>query len=104
MNTTTADTGYTTTTEPTDQPTYDRPAARRLRRSTDDAMLAGVASGLARYLGADVTLVRIATAALAIFTGAGLALYIAAWLLIPADGEDQSIAESWIASRRNRSV
>lgn len=93
MNTTTADTGFTTT---------DRPATRQLRRSTDDAMLAGVASGVARYLGADVTLVRIITAALAIFTGAGVALYIAAWLLIPADGDDQSIAQSWIADRQNR--
>jgi phage shock protein C len=101
MNTTTADTGFTTTT--TDRPAA-RPAARQLRRSTDDRMLAGVASGLARYLDADVTLVRIITAALAIFTGAGVALYIAAWLLIPADGDDQSIAQSWIASRRSRSI
>jgi phage shock protein C len=96
MSTTTADTGSTTT--------YDRPAARQLRRSTDDKMLAGVASGLARYLGADVTLVRVITAALAIFTGAGVALYIAAWLLIPADGDDQSIAQSWIAGRQHRSI
>lgn len=95
MNTTTADTGFTTTN--------DRSAARQLRRSTDDAMLGGVAGGLARYLGADVTLVRIITAALAVFTGAGVALYIAAWLLIPADGDDQSIAQSWIASRQNHS-
>jgi phage shock protein C len=94
MNTATADTGSTTT--------YDRPAARQLRRSADDKMLGGVASGLARYLNADVTLVRVITAALAIFTGAGVALYIAAWLLIPADGEDQSIAQSWIADRQHR--
>jgi phage shock protein C len=101
MNTTTADTGFTATTDyPADRP--GRPAARQLRRSTDDKMLAGVASGLARYLDADVTLVRVITAALAIFTGAGVALYIAAWLLIPADGEDQSIAQSWIADRQNR--
>ena len=33
---------------------------------------------------------------------AGVAVYIAAWLLIPADGDDQSIAQSWIASRQNR--
>jgi len=36
------------------------------------------------------------------FSGAGVALYLAAWLLIPADGEDQSIAEAWIASRQDR--
>jgi phage shock protein PspC (stress-responsive transcriptional regulator) len=65
-------------------------------------MLAGVASGIARYLDADVTLVRFLIAALALFHGAGLALYVAAWLLIPADGEDQSLAAAWIAGRQNR--
>ena len=81
----------------------DRPAARQLRRSADDKMLAGVAGGVARYLDADVTLVRVIIAALALFTGAGMALYIAAWLLIPEDGEDQPVAAAWIASRQNRS-
>ncbi len=65
-------------------------------------MLAGVAGGIARYLNIDATLVRVIVAALVLFTGAGAALYIAAWLLIPADGEDQSIAAAWIAGRRDR--
>ena len=52
-------------------------------------MLAGVAGGIARYLDADITLVRVIIAALALFTGVGVAAYIAAWLLIPGDGEDQ---------------
>ena len=80
-----------------------RPAARQLRRSADDRMLAGVAGGIARYLGADVTLVRVIIAALTLLNGLGLALYIAAWLLIPEDGEEQSLAASWIADRQNRS-
>jgi len=74
--------------------------ARHLHRCPDDRMLAGVASGLARYLSADVTLVRVAIAAACLLTGAGPALYIAAWLLIPADGEDQSLAAGWIARHR----
>jgi phage shock protein PspC (stress-responsive transcriptional regulator) len=81
----------------------DRPAARQLRRSADDRMLAGVADGIARYLGADVTLVRVIIAALTLLNGLGLALYIAAWLLIPEDGEEQSLAAAWIAGRQNRS-
>ena len=81
----------------------DRPAARQLRRSADDRMLAGVAGGIARYLGADVTLVRVIIAALTLLNGLGLALYIAAWLLIPEDGEEQSLAAAWIADRQNRS-
>ena len=95
MSTSTADTGSATIT--------DQSAARQLRRSADDRMLAGVAGGIARYLGADVTLVRVIVAALALFTGAGVALYIAAWLLIPEDGEDQPLAAAWIARRSNRS-
>ncbi len=87
MNTTTADARSATTT--------DQLAARQLRRSGDDKMLAGVAGGIARYLNADVTLVRVIIAALALSTGVGVALYIAAWLLIPADGDDQSIAAAW---------
>ena len=81
----------------------DQPAARQLRRSTDDKMLAGVAGGIARYLNVDVTVVRVIFAVLALLNGVGLALYVAAWLLIPEDGEDQSLAAAWIASLQNRS-
>jgi phage shock protein PspC (stress-responsive transcriptional regulator) len=94
MSTTTADTAYATTN--------NQHEAVQLRRSTDDRMLGGVAGGIARYLNVDATLVRIGIAALILLTGAGAALYIAAWLLIPADGEDQSVAAAWLAARRNR--
>lgn len=80
----------------------DQPEVCQLRRSGDDRMLAGVAGGIARYLNIDTTLVRVIIAALVLFTGAGAALYIAAWLLIPADGEDQSIVAAWIAGRQDR--
>ena len=81
---------------------YSQPGARQLRRSGDDKMLAGVAGGIARYLNADVTLVRVIIAALALCTGAGVALYSAAWLLIPADGHDQPAAAEWITARADR--
>ena len=94
MNTTTTDARSATVT--------GQPHTGQLRRSANDKMLAGVAGGIARYLNTDVTLVRIIIATLVLFTGAGLALYVAAWLLIPADGEDQPVAEAWIAARRDR--
>jgi phage shock protein PspC (stress-responsive transcriptional regulator) len=94
MNTTTADPGPAIAA--------GQPQAGQLRRSADDKMLAGVAGGIARYLNTDVTLVRIIIAALVLFTGAGAALYIAAWLLIPEDGDDQSVAAAWLAARRDR--
>ena len=77
----------------------DQHEVGQLRRSGDDRMLAGVAGGIARYLSTDVTLVRVIIAALALFTGASAALYLVAWLLIPAEGYDQLIAAAWIASR-----
>jgi phage shock protein PspC (stress-responsive transcriptional regulator) len=85
-----------------DYRTGPRMGARRLSRSADDKMLAGVAGGIARYLDVDVTLVRVGIAALTLLTGTVAALYVAAWLLIPADGEDQSIAAAWLARREDR--
>lgn len=78
MSTTTADTSFTAADTTTGDTATGGPTARQLRRSTHDQMLGGVASGVARYLNADVTVVRIITAALAVLTGAGVALYIAA--------------------------
>jgi phage shock protein C len=94
MNTVTAGAGSATVN--------DQPVTSQLRRSGDDKMLAGVAGGIARYLNVNVTLVRLIIAALVLFTGAGAPLYLAAWLLIPADGEDQSVAAAWIAGRQDR--
>jgi phage shock protein C len=73
---------------PTDSDTSHRPLVRR----TDDRMIAGVASGIAAYFDVDVTVVRIGIAVLSVFGGAGVALYIAGWLLMPEAGSDQSIA------------
>ena len=94
MNTATADAPNAIAT--------DQHEAGQLRRSQDDKMLGGVAGGLARWLNADVTLVRLVIAALVVFTGAGAALYLAAWLLIPGDGDAQSIAAAWVARRQDR--
>jgi phage shock protein PspC (stress-responsive transcriptional regulator) len=78
----------------------ERPA---LRRPFEDRMLAGVAAGLARYVGVDVTIVRIAFVVLTVVGGAGIPLYLAGLLLIPDEGSDQSIAGSVIESLQSRS-
>ncbi len=78
---------------PTPPPLDDNNHPRRLlRRPRQDRMIAGVAAGIAEYLDADVTIVRIVIAVLTVFGGAGLALYIAGWLLMPEEGSDRSIA------------
>lgn len=75
---------------------------RRLRRRTSDRVIGGVAGGVGEYLNIDPLLLRVAFAGLMIFGGAGLVLYVAAWLWIPAQGRDDSIAEDVLArvSRR----
>ena len=57
---------------------------RRLVRSTDDRMIAGVCSGVADYLGVDVTLVRlIAVVAAVLGFGTLIVAYLVAWVLMP---------------------
>ena len=59
---------------------------RVLTRPRAEKKLAGVCSGIARYLGIDVTLVRILTLVLAIVPpGAGLIFYVVCWIVIPQD-------------------
>jgi phage shock protein PspC (stress-responsive transcriptional regulator) len=102
MNATTAEDQSATVNDQSQARVNDQSQARQLRRSADGAMLGGVGAGIARYLDADVTLIRIILVALFLLPGPGPALYLAAWLLIPRDGEDQSIAAAWIAGRRGQ--
>jgi phage shock protein PspC (stress-responsive transcriptional regulator) len=74
-----------------------------MRRPVQGSVVAGVASGLARHLGMDVMIIRLAFVVLTIFGGAGIPLYLAGLLLIPEEGSDQSIASSLIESLRSRS-
>lgn len=68
----------TTTDEPSShqEPLFVRPREGR--------MIAGVCAGIAKRWNLDVTLVRIVTVALALISGIGLAVYLAAWLLTPS--------------------
>jgi phage shock protein PspC (stress-responsive transcriptional regulator) len=59
-----------------------------IRRSTSDLKLAGLCGGIARQWGVDPLLVRVGFALLALSGGIGLVLYLAGWLLLPADGSD----------------
>jgi phage shock protein PspC (stress-responsive transcriptional regulator) len=65
------------------------------RRSSDDRLVAGVSTGVARHLDVDPVLVRIVFAALTFVGGAGIILYAAAWFLLPADDSGRSIAADW---------
>jgi phage shock protein PspC (stress-responsive transcriptional regulator) len=72
---------------------FDRDALRdfdRLRRSTTDRKIAGVAGGLGRHLNIDPTVLRVLFVVLVFFGGAGLLMYGAAWLLVPEEGSDEA--------------
>ncbi|MEU5763524.1 PspC domain-containing protein [Nocardia sp. NPDC047648] len=58
--------------------------------------IAGVAAGFARRYEIDPVLVRVAFVVSTIFGGAGLVLYLLAWLLLSAAGDPASAAESLV--------
>ncbi|GAA4128455.1 PspC domain-containing protein [Actinomadura keratinilytica] len=69
---------------------------KRLQRTRDGRMIAGVCSGAGRYLGVDPNILRLGLAVFTVFGGAGVLLYAIAWLLIPEEGESASLAEDLI--------
>lgn len=83
-----------------DQPEADpyHPGDEALYRPVHGRMIAGVAAGIAKYLGVDVTIVRIVLAVLTVVGGAGVPVYLVGWLLIPDEGASQSIASQFIGS------
>ena len=112
MNETTSPTDPTTTTATATEPTEPSPAlgavhdpqprTRRLVRRRDDRMLAGVCSGIGDYIGMDANIVRLLVVLLAVFgSGAGIAIYIAGWLLIPEDGATESVGARLLANARS---
>ncbi len=56
---------------------------KRLYRSTQDRMFAGVCGGIAEYLDVDPTLVRLVFVALAFMGGPGAIVYIVLILVVP---------------------
>ena len=75
---------------------------RRLTRPKDDRWLGGVAAGLGEYFDLSPTIYRIAFVALALAGGTGVLLYIAAWLVIPEAGAEESIASLELKKHRDR--
>jgi phage shock protein C len=70
-------------TSPVPQPTPPQPQ-KRLTRSRDERMLAGVCGGLADYLGVDPTIVRLVAVLLGIVSvGTAVVGYVIAAVIIP---------------------
>jgi phage shock protein PspC (stress-responsive transcriptional regulator) len=85
--------------------TTETPAAappKELHRSSDDRILAGVAGGLGRYFDLSPNFFRVGFAILTLVGGAGILLYVAAALVIPEDGREDSIAAEALKKHRDR--
>jgi len=82
--------------------TYEGPAVKRLERSRSDRMLAGVCGGLARYFDIAPAFYRVGFVVLTLLGGAGILIYLVAALVIPAEGEEDSIAAAALRNRRER--
>ena len=86
----------------TETPTLDEAPSRRLVRTDDGRWLGGVCAGLGRYFDINPLVYRIAFAALALAGGTGLLLYVAAWLVIPGERSDESVAVETLRRHRDR--
>jgi len=77
--------------------------SKTLVRTRDGRIVAGVCSGLAEYFSIDANLIRVIVAVLTVFTGGvGALAYLAAWVVIPEEGEKSSIAENMVNKNRRR--
>ena len=73
-----------------------------LVRSRKGRMVAGICAGIADYFGLDVTLVRVIVTVVSVITGGtGALAYLAAWMIIPGEGEKTSIAQNIIGKKQN---
>ena len=67
---------------------------KQLRRPTDDRIVAGVCSGIGRYLGVDPVMIRVAFAVVTVLTwGVALLAYPIMWFLMP--DEPRPAAPEW---------
>jgi phage shock protein C len=62
-------------------------ASKRLYRSRNEKMVAGVCGGLADYLDIDPTIIRIIWVVVTLMGGAGLLAYLVMWIVVPLEPE-----------------
>ncbi|MDQ8035958.1 MAG: PspC domain-containing protein [Pedobacter sp.] len=69
---------------------------KKLRRSRQNNMIAGVVGGLAEYFDLDVTVLRIIYVLVSLFSAAfpGIIVYLILWVIMPLDDEDNRIGDN----------
>ena len=71
-----------------------------LRRVADGRLAGGVAAGIAAKTGFSVTVIRVIFCVTALISGFGLAVYVLAWLFLPAVDQPATIATRALADLR----
>jgi len=75
---------------------------KQLVRPREGRMVAGVCAGIGQFFGIDPNIVRIVFAALTVFSaGAAALVYLAAWVIVPEEGEAGSIAENYLNKKKS---
>src|SRR5262245_59061785 len=82
--------------------TAEQTTMQRLERSRSDRMLAGVCGGLGCTFGIHPAFYRVGFVVLTLIGGAGLLIYLAAVLVIPDEGKQDSIAAEILRDARVR--
>jgi phage shock protein PspC (stress-responsive transcriptional regulator) len=82
--------------------TADIPSTKRLERPTTGRMFAGVCAGLGQYFNLRPAFYRLGFIILTLLGGAGVLVYLAAVLVIPAADKESSIAAEALAERRDK--
>lgn len=67
---------------------------KRLCKSRDDRIVAGVCGGLAEFFGLDSTIIRVIWAVMIFMGGSGLMLYIICAVIIPNDTDGRSFYQN----------
>lgn len=88
-----------TTSPQPDVPPDTHPGAQQLCRTPNHKVVAGVCGGLGRYCDIDPVIFRIVIGVLSVTGGIGLIFYGFAWLLIPAEDEEENEARRLLSGR-----
>ncbi|MFQ5602896.1 MAG: PspC domain-containing protein [bacterium] len=76
-----------------EKPAAQEESPRRIYRSLDERMLAGVCGGIAEYFNFDVLIIRVIWV-VSIFTGGlGIIAYILSWIVIPENPSPKSVVK-----------
>ncbi|WP_239115907.1 PspC domain-containing protein [Planotetraspora kaengkrachanensis] len=79
-------------------------SVKQLRRTRNGKVIAGVCSGVGEYIGVDPNILRVVLAVASFFGGLGVGVYAVAWILVPEEGREGSIAQDLINKNKDTRV